>query len=144
MVGRCSPSLRNVTQEREFVRWSCIEGVIRGVTTGSCMHLWLRLMRVWQLIYELRDETGDLYYFNSATGMSSWEPPEWIDSMDPVSGAVYYENTLSGDTQWEKPFDFIPVIREEAYSTPEADFIKSVLSPKRSRGPRNFYSPHDA
>jgi len=97
-----------------------------------------------ELIYQLRDESGDLYYFNSTTGVSSWEPPEWIDSMDPVSGAVYFENTVTGETQWEKPFDFVPVVREEAYSTPEAQFIKSVLSPKRSRGPRSFYSPFDA
>jgi hypothetical protein len=84
------------------------------------------------------------YYFNGATGVSCWDPPEWIDSTDPVSGAVYYENTLSGETQWDMPWDFIPVVREEAYSTPEAQFIKSVLSPKRSRGPRNFYSPGEA
>mmetsp|Transcript_69265 Transcript_69265/g.193799 ORF Transcript_69265/g.193799 Transcript_69265/m.193799 type:complete len:166 (+) Transcript_69265:231-728(+) len=96
------------------------------------------------LIYELRDEAGDLYYFNSGTGVSDWNPPEWIDSVDPQSGAVYYENTITGETRWEVPFDFIPVVREEAYSTPEAQFVKSVLSPKRSRGPRNFYHPHES
>ena len=52
-----------------------------------------------QVIYELRDEAGDLYYFNGFTGVSSWEPPEWVDSLDPASGACYYENTLSGETQ---------------------------------------------
>jgi hypothetical protein len=31
------------------------------------------------------------------------------------------------------------VVREEAYSTPQSQFIKHMLSPKRSRGPRNFY-----
>jgi hypothetical protein len=73
--------------------------------------------------------------------VSSWEPPEWIDSVDPSSGACYYENTLTGTTQWELPFDFVPVVREEAYSTPDAEFVKNILSPKRSRGPSNFFSP---
>ena len=58
-----------------------------------------------------------------------------------MTGACYYENTLTGCTQWELPFDFVPVVREEAYSTPEAAFVKTILSPKRSRGPRKFYSP---
>lgn len=29
-----------------------------------------------ELIYELRDESGQLYYFNCYTGVSMWEPPE--------------------------------------------------------------------
>jgi hypothetical protein len=48
----------------------------------------LRRPRCPQLIYELRDEAGDLYYFNSATGVSSWEPPEWVDNIDPVGRTV--------------------------------------------------------
>ena len=94
-----------------------------------------------EAIYELRDdETGHLFYFNCATGVSSWEAPEWVDEVDPASGAVYYVNSLTGETTWEVPFEFIPVVREEVYSTPQASFIKTMLSPKRSRGPRNFYS----
>ena len=94
-----------------------------------------------EAIYELRDdETGHLFYFNCATGVSSWEAPEWVDEVDPASGAVYYVNSLTGETQWDVPFEFIPVVREEVYSTPQASFIKTMLSPKRSRGPRNFYS----
>jgi len=42
------------------------------------------------------------------------------------------------------PFDFIPVVREEAYSTPEAEFVKTILSPKRSRRRSKFYSPDEA
>ena len=36
--------------------------------------------------------------------------------------------------QWERPEDFVPIVRENPYATtPEQDFIKSVLSPKRSK-----------
>ena len=83
--------------------------------------------------YELRDDDGELYYFNSGSGVSQWEPPRWFSEVDPVSGAVYYVDTNTGEPQWDKPSDFIPVVREEVYSTPEADFVKTMLSPKRSR-----------
>lgn len=40
----------------------------------------------------------------------------------------------SGEPQWERPADFVPIVRENPYaSTPEQEFIKSVLSPKRSK-----------
>jgi len=82
--------------------------------------------------YELRDDDGELYYFNSGSGVSQWEPPRWFSEVDPVSGAVYYVDTNTGEPQWDKPNDFVPVVREEVYSTPEADFVKNMLSPKRS------------
>jgi hypothetical protein len=85
---------------------------------------------VW---YELRDDaTGTLYYFCTATGVSQWEPPHWFDEVDPASGATYYRDSVTGETQWERPVEFLPVIRAEAYSTPEAEYIKSMLSPHRS------------
>jgi len=85
-----------------------------------------------ELIYELRDEDHHRYYFNNITGVSMWDPPEWVDDVDPASGAVYYVHAQTGETQWERPFDFVPIVREEVYSTPQAAFIKSILSPKRS------------
>lgn len=69
----------------------------------------------------------------SLTGVSQWDPPIWLNEIDPFSGAVYYRNTLTGVTQWEKPDGFIPVVREEVYSTPEAEFVKTVLSPTRNQ-----------
>ena len=89
------------------------------------------------MIYELRDDDDRLYYFNSYTGVSMWEPPEWTDSVDPASGAVYYTHSVTGETQWERPFDFVPIVREELYTTPQARFIKSILSPKRSHANMN-------
>ena len=90
-----------------------------------------------EVIYELRDDDDRLYYFNSYTGVSMWEPPEWTDSVDPASGAVYYTHSVTGETQWERPFDFVPIVREELYTTPQARFIKSILSPKRSHANMN-------
>ena len=46
---------------------------------------------VW---YELKDENGDLYYFNTATGGSQWECPPWFDEVDSGTGAVYYRYLL--------------------------------------------------
>eukprot|EP00903_Cladosiphon_okamuranus_P014500 g13450.t1 len=90
--------------------------------------------------HELKDEDGSVYYFNAASGMSQWEPPLWLDEIDPTTGAVYYVNSHTGDPQWERPEDFVPIVRENPYATtPEQDFIKSVLSPKRSKGPKSFH-----
>ena len=44
---------------------------------------------------------------------------------------------MTGETQWERPFDFVPIVREELYTTPQARFIKSILSPKRSHANMN-------
>ena len=41
---------------------------------------------VW---YEQFDENGYPYYYNPRTGESKWEPPEWIENIDPSSGARY-------------------------------------------------------
>mmetsp|Transcript_17432 Transcript_17432/g.35430 ORF Transcript_17432/g.35430 Transcript_17432/m.35430 type:complete len:968 (-) Transcript_17432:38-2941(-) len=89
--------------------------------------------------YELRDDDGELYYFNTSTGASQWEPPKWFSEVDPISGIKYYVNTSTGEPQWDEPDDFVPCVREEAYSTPEAQFVKSMLSPKRSRVGANMF-----
>lgn len=34
-----------------------------------------------------------MYYFNAASGVSQWEPPLWLDEIDPATGAVYYVNS---------------------------------------------------
>lgn len=48
----------------------------------------------------------------------------------------------SGEPQWERPADFVPMIRENPYtSTLEQEFLKSVLSPKRSRVRNDILSP---
>lgn len=42
--------------------------------------------------------------------------------------------SCSGEPQWERPAEFVPIVRENPFTTtPEQEFIKSVLSPKRSK-----------
>lgn len=36
--------------------------------------------------------------------MSQWEPPLWLDEIDPTTGAVYYVNSYTGDPQVRRPF----------------------------------------
>ncbi|CAN0261524.1 unnamed protein product, partial [Phaeothamnion confervicola] len=42
--------------------------------------------------YELADDDGKTYYFNTRSGMSVWEPPEWVDEIDPETSCTYYIN----------------------------------------------------
>ena len=35
-----------------------------------------------------------VYYFNTASGVSQWEQPLWLDEIDPVTGAVYYVHSV--------------------------------------------------
>lgn len=46
------------------------------------------LMDKIETYYQLLDEnTGCFYYYNEETGESNWEPPEWIEEFDPISGS---------------------------------------------------------
>jgi hypothetical protein len=46
----------------------------------------LRNVPVW---FEQLDESGYPYYYNQQTGESRWEPPEWVEEIDPSSGARF-------------------------------------------------------
>ena len=72
--------------------------------------------KAWSAFY---DDEGRLYYHNSETGESSWEPPEegfhpppppsnasWVAYQDD-EGRTYYFNTETEETQWEKPEGFV-------------------------------------
>ncbi len=64
--------------------------------------------------------TGQSYYFNAKTGVTSWEKPssvgevqqqapaseqsgDWAEAVEPSSGQIYYYNSKTGETSWEKP-----------------------------------------
>jgi hypothetical protein len=61
--------------------------------------------------YEHSDaSSGRVYYANSRTGETSWEPPkgagrygDWIENTDPTSGRVYYSNAVTQQTTWDVP-----------------------------------------
>uniref|UniRef100_A0A670JDD4 Rho GTPase activating protein 27 n=1 Tax=Podarcis muralis TaxID=64176 RepID=A0A670JDD4_PODMU len=74
-------------------------------------------------------ESGRLFYYNSATGQTTWEPPfdspagggspppscspllahspatpaEWDQYVDEASGQVFFYNTSTGETSWDAP-----------------------------------------
>jgi len=39
---------------------------------------------------EHTDEHGNNYYVNEQSGESSWDPPEWVQELDPTTGINYY------------------------------------------------------
>jgi len=39
---------------------------------------------------EHTDEHGNNYYVNEQSGESSWNPPEWVQELDPTTGINYY------------------------------------------------------
>lgn len=81
----------------------------------------------WQLVED--PNSGHNYYWNEATGESSWEEPEvlraereappavtqappapsavqespWQEATDPGSGAKYWYNSVTGESSWEPP-----------------------------------------
>eukprot|EP00753_Platysulcus_tardus_P001382 PLAT11314.1.p1 GENE.PLAT11314.1~~PLAT11314.1.p1 ORF type:complete len:1096 (+),score=456.19 PLAT11314.1:51-3338(+) len=63
-------------------------------------------------------KTGAAYWFNSATGESSWTNPlaggggmmsvgggaaGWSPATDPATGATYWVNDATGESRWERP-----------------------------------------
>lgn len=66
---------------------------------------------------EAYDESGNLYYFNTETEESSWDPPAELSAPPPKGGALppdwtecydgegnlYYFNSATGESSWEKP-----------------------------------------
>jgi hypothetical protein len=64
------------------------------------------------------DTTGQCYYYNAKTGVTSWEKPttlaivqeatvseeneDWAEVVEPTSGQVYYYNAKTGETSWIK------------------------------------------
>ena len=67
------------------------------------------------------DEEGNVYYYNSHSGETSWEPPtgwdstevthtdapvterpEWFEQKNP-DGHLYYVNTATGESTWQRP-----------------------------------------
>lgn len=70
---------------------------------------------VW---YEHLDDQGNPYYYNSRTGESRWESPEWVEEMDKASGARYFVKLDKNDASplnstWSKPGQFARLVRQD-------------------------------
>ncbi len=73
----------------------------------------------------VKDDSGEVYYHNSKTDETSWDPPpdgqpfnpveeeagensgDWVEYMDEDKGEPYYYNTVTQETVWEKPKVFV-------------------------------------
>lgn len=100
------------------------------------------------------DNTGLVYYFNSKSGASSWEPPSetfpvsilgkegnwgaYLDEED--TGLVYYFNSKTGESKWEPPTKSFPTVNVPGYSTgkkkgdkPPSKLFSSVFSSPPSK-----------
>ena len=74
-------------------------------------------IEIW---HESYDDEGYCFYYNEKTQESKWEPPEWIEEIDTVSGLPYYiqysrdEVLCSLDEQvstWERPSKYCRLLR---------------------------------
>lgn len=84
-----------------------------------------------------RDDSGQIFYHNSKTDITSWDAPpndepfnpidekeeekeetnddreattaagDWVEYMDEDKGEPYYYNTVTQETAWKKPADFV-------------------------------------
>lgn len=80
---------------------------VKNVKRAGKIDVWL----------ELFDNEGNVYYYNESSGESQWEPPEWIEESDPLSGAKYYvklsntHNSTDLHSTWTQPQKFARLIR---------------------------------
>lgn len=74
---------------------------------------------VWQEQWD--ESNGCSYFYNPATGDSSWTSPEWIEELDQASGANYYVKVepvgaLPLHSTWSRPKSFARLVRLSAVS----------------------------
>ena len=83
---------------------------------GTCSEQESSLPEGW--IEQVDQQSRDIFYYNDATGESSWEPPGfqvggaappgampggWVARVDEASGETFYINEQTGESQWEPP-----------------------------------------
>ena len=80
------------------------------------------------------DATGELYYLNTETGITTWIrplpdkalemyssavdssalPKGWIEQIDPDSGNHFYFNEIDGSTSWDRPLGDMALVSSDA------------------------------
>ena len=56
------------------------------------------------------------YWLHASTGVSQWEPPEWLDQLDPESGCIYYVHNSTGESTWDRPEGFEVIARQHRHT----------------------------
>lgn len=115
----------------------------------------------WQAFWD-KEDTGYVYYHNTATGMSQWTPPklfpkfqkregmkvakpavqaeklardgDWSAYFDIESALIYYFNNFTGKSRWEKPSTTFPSV-QLTESMQEAVCAKDDVLKRKRRGP---------
>lgn len=110
-----------------------------------------------------KDENGQVFYHNSKTDETSWDPPpngepfnpieeeksgddapakdsagEWVEYMDEDKGEPYYYNTVTQETVWEKPEGFVGTeskTQEEPPKEAEATETKTEATKVQTEAP---------
>ena len=89
-------------------------GTSSATTTASAAAAAAAAASPW--ISEIDPASGDTFYVNESTGVTTWQKPldftspaaasPWISEVDPTTGDTFYVNESTGVTQWEEPPDF--------------------------------------
>ncbi len=96
----------------------------------------------------LKDDNGQIFYHNSKTDETSWDPPPdgepfnpveeekadnsggWVEYMDEDKGEPYYYNTVTQETAWEKPEGFVGKSTKSPEADPDETTKAETESPK--------------
>jgi len=71
--------------------------------------------------------TQQHYYFSNTSQSAQWEPPRWVDYVDPDSGEVYFYNAETDESVWERPDDFVEEATDEAGAEEEGQEVEMMM-----------------
>merc|ERR1712232_230761 len=105
---------KNAAQQRHRAAKEKVDAESSLATaTATCPNEWTE---------HVDPQSGDVFYFNSTTGETSWTKPapamhvvatgvataaakteEWTEHIDPQTSNIYYFNANTGESSWTKP-----------------------------------------
>ena len=102
---------------------------------------------------EVTDDEGQIYYVNTETGKSRWDPyneglidnTKWEQYYDKDENSYYYRNLETGEVQWNIPDEIIELQKQTllAKYTPPPIFVKSE-APAPASAPEPAPAPASA